>query len=73
MNVLEILQLCTKCFHHTSLEDKCTAFNCRERWWALSKLDRTDLIVKYFLILQNIQRKIPICTLALNVDLKQSF
>ena len=49
MNVLEILQLCTKCFHHTSLEDKCTAFNCRERWWALSKLDRTDLIVKYFL------------------------
>ena len=49
MNVLEILQLCTKCVHHTSINDKCIGFNCRERWWALSKLDRKDLIVKYFL------------------------
>jgi PP-loop superfamily ATP-utilizing enzyme len=49
LDALEILELCTKCIHHTSIEDKCTGFNCRERWWALSKLDRKDLIIKYFL------------------------
>jgi hypothetical protein len=49
LGALEILELCTKCIHHTSLEDKCSGFNCRERWWALSKLDRKDLIIKYFL------------------------
>ena len=49
MNAFEILELCTKCTHHTSLDDTCEAFNCRERWWALNTLDRSDLIVKYFL------------------------
>lgn len=49
LGVFEILELCTKCTHHTSLDDKCSAFNCRERWWALNELDRKDLIIKYFL------------------------
>jgi hypothetical protein len=49
LEAFEILELCTKCFNHTSLEDRCQAFNCRERWWALSRLGRTDLITKYFL------------------------
>jgi PP-loop superfamily ATP-utilizing enzyme len=49
LGAFEILRLCTKCSGHTSLEDKCCAFNCRERWWALNKLNRSDLIVEYFL------------------------
>lgn len=49
LSAFEILELCTKCVNHTSLDDKCHGFNCRERWWALSRLDRRDLITRYFL------------------------
>ena len=49
LEAFEIFKLCTKCVHHTSLEEVCSGFNCRERWWALRTLQREDLIVKYFL------------------------
>lgn len=49
LEAFEIFELCTKCVHHTSLEEVCSGFNCRERWWALRTLQREDLIVKYFL------------------------
>jgi hypothetical protein len=49
LGAFEIFELCTKCVHHTSLEEVCSGFNCRERWWALRSLQREDLIVKYFL------------------------
>lgn len=49
LDAFEIFKLCTKCVHHTSLEEVCSGFNCRERWWALRTLQREDIIVKYFL------------------------
>ena len=50
LDSLEILELCTKCPRHVNLEDNiCSSFNCRERWWGLSKLGRQDLITRYFI------------------------